>query len=153
MENALTVIKDEVLEALVGEIEAIVVEKVYEAQSAKIELFWQTGETLRRYEKEQGTPITALISACANDNRLSGKQMGERNLYWAMKIYDHDPDRQILFNDKTTSLTKVKKLLTDGGQEPEVENDPTKIAGRLIGQYGLDFCKKLATLFNNWGAN
>lgn len=104
----------EALEALVEEIEAIVVEKAYQANEAKLELFWLTGEALRRYEREQNVSITALVQACANDNRLSGKQMGERNLFWALKIFDKFPQKEFP-EDKNATLTKVKKLLTDGG--------------------------------------
>ena len=105
----------EALEALVEEIEAIVVEKVYESQNAKLELFWLTGEALRRYEREQNISITTLVQACANDNRLSGKQMGERNLFWALKIFDKFPLKEFP-DDKAATLTKVKKMLTDGGE-------------------------------------
>lgn len=115
----------EALEALVEEIEAIVVEKSYDAQNAKLELFWLTGEALRRYEREQNISITTLVQACAADNRLSGKQMGERNLFWALKIFDKFPQKEFP-EDKAATLTKVKKLLTDGGDVEACDHSETE---------------------------
>lgn len=119
MSNLPTVVDREIINSAVEEIEAIIVEKVYEYQSAKLDLFWETGATLRRFEKDNGIGITELIKYCAADNRLNGKQMGERNLFWAIKIYDADPQRTKFFIDKSVTLTKVKKALTSGGDAPE----------------------------------
>ena len=121
--NTLSVINEEALGGLIEEIDALITEKVYEFQQAKIDLFWLTGEALRKFEKENGTGITELVLAVARDNRLSNKQMGERNLFWALKIYDKYPTREFP-DDKATSLTKIKKQLTDGKDE-ECEHEET----------------------------
>ncbi len=132
-----------VINNLVEEIEAIVVEKAYESQQAKLDLFWLTGETLRRYEREQGVKVTHLVEMCATDNRLSGKQMGERNLYWAIKIFDTYPTKEFP-GEKAATLTRVKKMLTDGKQEDKTPPDATKVAGDIIQKYGFDFAKEIA---------
>lgn len=137
-----------VINSLVEEIESIVVEKAYESQQAKLDLFWLTGETLRRYEREQNVPITQLVEACAMDNRLSGKQMGERNLFWALKIFDTFPTKEFP-GEKAASLTKVKALLRDGSDNKDAEPDPAKIASEIIKRYGLAVALKIATHIQN----
>lgn len=137
-----TEISVDVRSNLIDEIESIVVEKFYESQSAKLDLFWLTGETLRRYEREQKIPITTLVEICASDNRLQGKQMGERNLFWSIKLYDNYPDREYP-GGKGASVTKIKKLLTTGTKEkPEVSID--KVVSDIIQKYGYDTAKQIA---------
>jgi len=136
---------------LIEEIEAIVVTKYHESQQAKLDLFWLTGETLRRYEREQKIPITHLVEACARDARLEGKQMGERNLFWSIKLYDHYPDREFP-GGKAASVTKIKKLLTDNSAKEEKQVDIEKVAGDIIQKYGYDTAKAIAQkilVYNN----
>lgn len=143
-----TALSVDVKSNLIDEIESIVVEKFYESQSAKLDLFWMTGETLRRYEREQNIPITTLVEICASDNRLQGKQMGERNLFWSIKLFDTYPEREYP-GGKAASVTKIKKLLTSGSKEkPELNLD--KVVSDLIHKYGYDTAKEIASKIINY---
>lgn len=137
-----------VINSLVEEIEAIVVEKAYESHQAKLDLFWLTGEALRRYETEQKVPITQLIEGCALDNRLSGKQMGERNLFWAIKIYDTYPTKEFP-GEKSATLTKIRALLSDGKDKVEEKKVPQEVANEIISEYGMAFAQEVAMHITN----
>lgn len=124
MTNLPSVVSEELVSACVEEIEAIMVEQVFIAQSARLELFWETGATLRRYESN-GANISDLVKACARDNRLSGKQMGERNLWTAINVYDNFPTKE--FPDgKAASLAKVKRALGGGVDPAECLHEQTE---------------------------
>lgn len=127
----LTIVNDERLNALVEEIEAIVVEKAYEFQSARLELYWLTGEAIRQYTKDTNENVTDVVNAIASDNRLSGKQMSVRNLWWAVKIFDEFPTKDFP-EEKAATLSKVKKYLTDGGKVEECDHAETETVCRCV---------------------
>lgn len=137
---------DEKINGLIEDIEAIVVEKAYESQNAKLELFWLTGQALNDFVSDNGGKVTDVIKRIAADNRLSGKQMGERNLFWAKKIFEAFPDK-CFPEEKAASLTKVKKLL--GGEEKEeLQPSAVDVAIKLVKKYGLKFAKEVAYEIN-----
>jgi hypothetical protein len=140
MDNSLS---KAVFNGLVEEIEAIIVEKVYDFQMAKLDLYWLTGETLRKYEADHKIPITKLVEMCAADNRIKGRHMSDRSLWDAVKIYDTYPTKEFP-GEKGATLTKVRKLLA--GDQPKIEEpiDTQKIAGDLIQKYGFDTAKQIA---------
>lgn len=128
---------DDIVEATIVEIESAVVAKINEARESVIGSFWYTGEIIRMAEKDHKVSVSALIARVAEDNRMTGRQMGDRNLWFALKLYDTYPDFDSIFEiegfGQNISLTKLKKMLVKPKEkkEPTIEDIALKIFDRM----------------------
>lgn len=82
---------EEVVESVIQEIESMLVERVKAARENTILAMWETGEIIRKTEKDNKINVSALVTRIAIDNRLTGRQMGERNLWFSLKVFDSFP--------------------------------------------------------------
>lgn len=136
---------ESLVETVIQEIEAMVVERVKIARENMLEVYWETGEILRKAEKDSKVSITGLVKRLAMDNRLTGRQMGERNLWFSLKFYDEYPRFESIYetdHGDNISLTKVKKMLTT--PKPKKDRTLKQIAESLVRRLGPSEARKLA---------
>lgn len=135
---------EEVVESVIDELESMLVERTKQAREYTLMVFWEAGKMMRGAEKEHRVNISGLIGRVAHDNRISGRQMGERNLWMALKIYDTYPTFEKVYNTEhgeNITVSKLKKLLTLPAPKKELGID--EVAMSLFKRYGVDDTKKL----------
>ncbi len=130
---------DEVIDAVVDELEAMLVERTKQAREYTILVFWEAGQMMRNAEKEHKVNISSLVTSVARDNRISGRQMGERNLWMALKIHDTYPVFEKVYSTphgENISLSKIKKELTT----PRPKKEPTieEMAMHIYEKFGTE---------------
>src|SRR4051812_37826148 len=106
---------EEIIESVVNDMEAMLVERIKELRERGIIVFWEAGQMLRDAEKKFKVNITALVNRIALDNRVSGRQMGERNLWTSIKLFDYFPKFDKVYDTEfgeNVSISKLKKMLT-----------------------------------------
>lgn len=135
---------EQVIESVVDELEAMLVERTKQAREYTIMVFWEAGKMMREAEKSHKVNISKLVDRVSNDNRISGRQMGARNLWMAIKIHDTYPVFEKVYSTEhgeNISLTKLKKELST----PKPKKEPTieEIAQRIYTQLGPDKTEKL----------
>lgn len=135
---------EQIIESVVDELESMLVERTKQAREYTIMVFWEAGKMMREAEKSNRVNISKLVERVAHDNRISGRQMGERNLWMAVKIFDNYPVFEKLYSTEdgeNISLSKLKKQLS----EPKPKKEPSidEIARQLYNKLGADRCVKL----------
>lgn len=135
---------EQVVESVVDELETMLTERIKQSREYGIMVFWEAGKILREAEKEHRVNITNLVFRAAHDNRVGGKQMSERNLWMALKIYDKYPVFEKVYgteHGENISLTKLKKELSV--PKPKKEPSVDEIAMKLYNALGPDKTEKL----------
>lgn len=135
---------EQIIESVVDELESMLVERTKQAREYTIMVFWEAGKMMREAEKSHKVNISKLVERVSHDNRISGRQMGERNLWMAIKIFDTYPAFEKVYSTEhgeNISLTKLKKELST----PKPKKEPTieDIALRVYNQLGPDKTEKL----------
>lgn len=138
---------EDLIEHIIEELEPMIVERVNLARETMLKIIWETGKTLREAEKANKVSITAMVSMLAKDHRMSGRQMGERNIWFAIKVFDTYPK----FNDildtpeygQNISVNKLKKLLVKNKPQVPEEPDIREISLKLYDKLGKKGCKVL----------
>lgn len=134
-----------VIETVINDVEAFLVEGGKIARKTSMEVFWGTGEMLRGFEKRFKVNISALVSKIATDNRISGRQMGERNIWFALKFYEAFPVFDKVYDTEfgeNISLSKVKKLLVT--PKPKKEKSVKEMAITIVETLGVEKALELA---------
>lgn len=124
-----------VYESIVEEIDAVCTERIFNARSERLMLYHDVGRILKEKEDE-GFKVTDLIQKLSADERLKGKEMGERNLWFAHKLYRTYPDVGALPDGKNCSVNKMKLLLSGPKEEKPINFE--EIAGKIHAKYGAD---------------
>lgn len=136
---------EQVIETLIDEIEAMLVTRTKEAREFTMLVFWETGKMLRSAERLNKVSISALVSRVALDNRISGRQMGERNLWFALRIFDFSGGKfESLYNTEygeNITVSKLKKLLIT--PKPKKAKTLQQVAYDLVDRLGADECQRL----------
>ena len=98
----------EAYEALVGEVDAIRVETVYNASQVILEGKLSIGKLL--LEQKLEIPITELIQYVAQDTKIN-----ERDLWYCYKFAENEKKIEALpeYQTKVISWNRVKKMLAD----------------------------------------
>jgi len=140
---------ESVVEHVIDELETLLVQRTKEAREYTMKVFWETGKLLREAESENKVNITGLVVRVAEDNRIRGRQMSERNLWFAVKFYDNYRDFESVYLTEfgeNISLTKVKKLLV--APKPKIEPTLEYVAVQIVKKYGVDNARKLIRLID-----
>lgn len=138
---------NELIDQLIDDLEPMMVERINLARETMLKIVWETGQTLREAEQKNKVSITAMVSMLAKDSRMSGRQMGERNIWFAIKVFDTYPK----FNDildtpeygQNISVSKLKKLLVKNKPKIAEEPDIREISLKLYDKLGKKGCKAL----------
>lgn len=138
-------ITQDLLDSAAQEINAAVIEFAYVSNIAKVQMFWEVGRILRDAELRYKVNISELVAAAAHHNEVKEVHMGERNLWFAIKVADSFPAvdfkkaEEALPDGKATSITKLKKLLVT----PDPKKIPTmeEVAAAIFRKYELEECK------------
>lgn len=139
-----TIPTEQIVESVVDELEAMLVEVTKQAREYNIKVYWNTGEMLREAEKDNKINITSLVERVSHDNRISGRQMGLRNLWLAIKIFDSYPVFEKVYQTEfgeNISISKIKKELTI--PKPKKEATIDEMAQKLFNHLGVDKIEKL----------
>lgn len=134
-----------VVETVVEEIEALLVERTKEAREYTMMVFYETGQKMREFEKRFKVNISGLVERVAGDNRISGRQMGSRNLWMAIKFFDTFPVFEKVYqteHGENISMTKIKKLLTT--PKPKKEKSIKEMAIDIVERLGVEKALELA---------
>ena len=134
-----------VVETVIEEIEALLVTRTKEAREYTMMVFWETGSKLREFEKRFKVSITTLVERVAGDNRISGRQMGARNLWFALRFADTYPkfeDVYLTEFGENVSLSKVKKMLVTPKQKKEKSVE--EMAHQIVQTMGVEKARALA---------
>jgi len=135
---------EQVIESTIDELEALLVQRGKEARADTMLMFWETGQLMRNKERENKVSISALVSRVALDNRISGRHMGERSLWFAIKFFDTYGNFELVYqteHGENVSLSKVKKLLLT--PKPKKTRTLQQIAYDLVDKLGADEAQKL----------
>lgn len=137
----------DVVDTVVDEIEAIVIELSYVFNNTKIEMFWKVGKTLRDAVSDSGMNVSDLVASVAADNRSQHVHMYDRSLWFALKLYDSYPAdeygeaSQTFPGGKDVTLTKMKKLLME--ERPKIEPTIAQLAEHIFNKLGKERVVKL----------
>ncbi len=135
---------EQVVESVIDQLEALLITRGKEARADYMKMFWETGELLRKEERANKVSISALVSRVALDNRITGKHMGERSLWFAIKFFDTYPNFELVYDTEhgeAVSLSKIKKLLLT--PKPKKGRTLQQIAYDLVDKLGADEAQKL----------
>lgn len=128
------------LEELVIELEPMLVERGKMERETKMKTVFDTGKILRTAESEYKVSITALVDRLAQDNRIRGRQMGERNLWFSITLFDWTKGNFEKVYDtefgENVSLTKLKKMLVK--DKPKKEKTLEELALDFVHKYGYE---------------
>lgn len=142
---------EQVVESVIDELEALIVQRTKEAREFTMRVFWETGKLLRDAEKSNKVSISALVSRIAMDNRIAGRQMGERNLWFALRVYDYSGAKfEALYDTEhgeNITVSKLKKLLVT--PKPKKNKTLQQIAYDLVDKLGADECQRLIQEIEN----
>lgn len=135
---------EQIIESIIDEMEAMLVERTKEAREYTIRVYWEAGQMLRAAEKEHRVNITNLVFRVAHDNRIGDRQMRETNLWLALKIFDKYPTFEKVYDTEhgeNISLSKLKKDFS----VPKPKKDPSidEIASQIYNKLGPDKTEKL----------
>lgn len=136
---------EDIVESVIQEIEAVLVERTKTARENTMLALWETAEALRKCEKDNKINISALVTRIALDNRLSGRQMGERNLWFALKIYESYPKFAKIYeteHGENITVSKLKKMLTT--PKPKKEKTMRELAIDIVTRFGTEKAMDLA---------
>ena len=136
---------EDVVEAVIQDIESVLVERTKTARENVILCAWETGETIRKAEKDHKVNVSALVTRIATDNRLSGRQMGERNLWMSLKVYDSFPKFDKIYqteHGENITFSKLKKMLTT--PKPKKEKTVKEMAIDVVERLGVEKSRELA---------
>ena len=136
---------EDIIEGVIEELEALIVERGKDARKFTMLVMWETGQTLRNAERDHKVNISALVRHVASDNRITGRQMGERNLWLSLKFFDSMPVFEKVYeteHGENVSWTKIKKMLTT--PKPKKEKNIKELAISLVERLGVDEARKLA---------
>lgn len=137
---------EDVVESVIQEIEAVLVERNKTARENMMLACWETGEILRKCEKDNKVNISAMVTRIAMDNRLAGRQMGERMTWFALKVYDTYPKFEKVYeteHGENITISKLKKMLTT--PKPKKEKSMKELAIDIVKRFGVDKSRDLAT--------
>ena len=135
---------EDVVESVINDLEALLVERTKSAREYTMMVFWEAGELLRDSEKKFKVNITALVNRVALDNRVAGRQMGERNIWFAIKFFDNFPKFDKVYETEfgeNVSISKIKKMLMT--PKPKKEKTLAEIAIDLVAKLGVDAAHEL----------
>lgn len=135
---------EQVIETTIDELEALLVQRGKEAREDIMKISWETGNLLRTTERANKVSISALVSRVALDNRISGRQMGERNLWFSIKFFDSFSNFESVYeteHGENVTLSKVKKLLLTA--KPKKNKTLQQIAYDLVDKLGADQVQRL----------
>lgn len=135
---------EQVVESTIDELEALLVQLGKEARADVMKLSWQTGELMREKERQNKVSISALVSRVALDNRISGRHMGERSLWFAIKFFDTFPKFEMVYElefGENVSFTKIKKMLIT--PKPKKARSLQQVAYDLVDKLGADEALRL----------
>lgn len=135
---------EQVIESVIDELEALLVQRGKEARADYMLMFWETGQLMRSKEQENKVSISALVSRVALDNRISGRQMGERSLWFAIKFFDSYPTFEVVYeteHGENISLSKIRKMLLT--PKPKKAKTLQVLAYELVDKLGADEAQKL----------
>lgn len=114
------IITEDWYKLLVDNVDSAITEGEFNARMGVLETYHGVGRDLTSASKEHQIPITELVHRVAVD-----AEIGERNLWYAVKFFDKFPDLSKLPEGKDLSWSKIKrKYLTeakkDGGEQLEL---------------------------------
>lgn len=136
---------EEIVESVIGELEAFIVEGGKQVRETGLKIFWGVGQMLRHAERDHKVNITALVERVVSDNRIKERQMGARNTWFALKVYEFTKgDFEKLYtteHGENLTVTKLKKLLTE--QKPKIEKTVAEIAERIVATMGVEKAMEL----------
>lgn len=136
---------EQLIESVIDEIEAMLVQRGKEAREDMLMMCWETGKMLREAEKANKVSISGLVSRVAMDNRISGRQMGERNLWFAVRVFDYSGAKfEALYateHGENITVSKLKKLLVT--PKPKKNKTLQMLAYDLVDKLGADECQRL----------
>lgn len=135
---------EQLIETTIDELEALLVTRTKEAREFTMRVFWDTGELLRSKERDNKVSISGLVSRIALDNRISGRQMGERSLWFAVKLFDSFPKFELVYeteHGENVSLGKIRKMLLT--PKPKKSKSLQEIAYDIVDKLGADEAQKL----------
>lgn len=136
---------EEIAEHIIQEIEAILVERFKIIQENGILAAWETGKELRKCEKDHKLSISQLVNRVALDNRLTGRHMGERSLWTAIKVFDAFPRFEKVYETEygqSITISKLKKMLST--PKARIEKTIKQMAVELMERLGTDKARDLA---------
>lgn len=136
---------EQVIESVIDELEAMLVQRTKEAREFTLRVFWEAGKMLRDAEKLNKISISGLVSRVALDNRISGRQMGERNLWFAIRVFDFSGSKfESLYNTEhgeNITVSKLKKLLVT--PKPKKNKTLQQMAYDIVDKLGADEAQRL----------
>lgn len=110
MQDKMIVVKPQILEAAIEEVEACFVEGIFHSNITKLEMYHNIGNILRNAP----APISELIRQVSDRTSSKYKDLGERSLWFAVQLYDKYPESlDALPFGKNVTINKVKKFLAD----------------------------------------
>lgn len=89
------------------ELSGIVTERVKVAREEILRMHWEVGQTMRKYEKDTSTKVTALVQWAIGEHLMS-----ERDLWYSIKFYDAFKDFELVYDTpegQNISWSKVKR--------------------------------------------
>lgn len=136
---------EDLVEHIIQDIESMLVERLKTSRENTMLAFWETGEIIRNCEKENKINVSALVDRLAMDNRITGRQMGARNIWFALKVFDTYPKFEKLYDTEhgeNITVSKLKKMLT--APKPKKEKTVHEIAVDIVNRLGVEKSEKLA---------
>ena len=118
------------------EIEACIVEGVYNAQITLVEMYHTIGGIVR----DLPGPITKNVYSLLETPILQNKKVGERTLWFCVKLFDTYPDINQLPDGKAVSVASLKRLLAPQKDEEECPHEQT-----ITAEYCVECHKKIST--------
>lgn len=142
-----------IIESAIEEIFSAVTETVKGWRELQIRTYWESGRILRDTAKDNGVGISALVMHCAADERLLDVKMGQRSLWFGIKLFDWtEGDFEKVYatdHGQNISVTKLKKELM-APADPKPEPTVAELAERVFNKLGVagskEFIKELQTL-------
>jgi hypothetical protein len=144
----MTTLSTSVINGTIEEIEAAVVEMSKSVREYQIQLYWQTGEILRRTEKSSKIGVTELVQACVQDPRMQRLNMAERSLWFAIQLHDRYPVFEDVYQTEHGLSISVSKLKTMIAGKEATKEEPTEeeIAQAFIKKHGHDKAHRIANI-------
>jgi hypothetical protein len=136
---------EELVESIIQDIEAMLVERIKTSRENMMLALWETGQLIRKCESENKINVSALVNRLALDNRLTGHQMGERNIWFALKVFDLFPKFEKLYDTEhgeNITVSKLKKMLTT--PKPKKEKSVKEMAIDAVERLGVETAREFA---------
>lgn len=134
----------QIVESVIEEIKSAVTETVKSWRELQIKTYWEAGRILREASNDHKVGITALVMQCSADTRLLEVQMGQRSLWFGIKLYEAFQEFEGVYqteHGQNISVTKLKKMLIESPKkkEPSIQD----VAGSIFRRLGVEACKEL----------